>query len=172
MDIVAVVGSKKSGKTTTIETLVGGLVERGYSAATVKHVSEEDFSLDTKGKDSWRHSHAGAHTTIIVSPRELATIKKIDMSKMNLEDILANLQDIADVLVIEGLTSLVKQDPNVLKIVVVKNLTEAKEASRKYSPIIAFAGVTSFTERRLDKPFFNVRSKKLVEHVLSHISKK
>jgi len=67
MFIVAVVGSKKSGKTTAVEILVRGLTKRGYKVATVKHIPETDLTIDTKGKDTWRHAKAGARTVISVS---------------------------------------------------------------------------------------------------------
>ena len=51
--VIAVVGSKRSGKTTTVETMVEELSSRGYRIATVKHISEQNFTMDTKGKDTW-----------------------------------------------------------------------------------------------------------------------
>ena len=66
--IIAVVGSKKSGKTTTIEALTRELVKRGFKVAAVKHVSEPDFTMDTKGKDTWRFAQAGARI-VIPNPR-------------------------------------------------------------------------------------------------------
>ena len=63
MHIIAVVGGRKSGKTTAVEVLVEGLVEHGYKVATVKHVSQKNFTMDTEGKDTWRHAKAGASIT-------------------------------------------------------------------------------------------------------------
>lgn len=74
--IIAVVGGKKSGKTTAVEALTRELTKRGYQVAAVKHISEEGFSFDTEGKDTWRFAQAGAKTIIAVSPNEVVTIKK------------------------------------------------------------------------------------------------
>ena len=49
MLIVAVFGSKKSGKTIAVETLVNGLTKKD-KVATVKHIPETDFTIDAKGK--------------------------------------------------------------------------------------------------------------------------
>ena len=52
--VIAVVGIKSSGKTTTIEALTKELTKRGYKIAVVKHIPEPDFTIDTVGKDTWR----------------------------------------------------------------------------------------------------------------------
>ena len=45
MVILAVVGSKNSGKTTTVELLVEGLTKNGHQVATVKRIHEPDFTI-------------------------------------------------------------------------------------------------------------------------------
>ena len=75
--IVSVVGRSGSGKTTVIERLIVKLKERGYRVATVKH-DVHGFEIDHEGKDTWRHRRAGAHTTIISSPRQLALIRDVN----------------------------------------------------------------------------------------------
>ncbi len=47
MRVIAVVGRKKSGKTTTIENLVRELTKRGLNIAVIKHISKPDFTIDT-----------------------------------------------------------------------------------------------------------------------------
>jgi molybdopterin-guanine dinucleotide biosynthesis protein MobB len=45
-----VIGTKKSGETTTTENLTEVLTKRGYSVAAIKHVPERDnFMIDTPG---------------------------------------------------------------------------------------------------------------------------
>jgi len=60
MQVIAVVGTKKSGKTTTIENLVKELTKRGHKLAVIKHISKPDFTIDTAGKDTWKFARAGA----------------------------------------------------------------------------------------------------------------
>lgn len=140
MPIIAVVGSKKSGKTTAIETLVKGLTKRGYKVAAVKHVPEPDFTIDTKGKDTWRHAKAGARTVISVAPNEIATIKKADTTKYGLEQITRECGDDAEIIILEGFRKLIGQNPKVQKIVAVKTAEEVLDASKRFKPILTFVG--------------------------------
>jgi molybdopterin-guanine dinucleotide biosynthesis protein B len=140
MSIVAVVGSKKSGKTTAIENLVQGLTKRGYRIATVKHIPEADFTIDTEGKDTWRHARAGASTVVSVAPNELATIKKVDTTKYGLSEIIRNVEDDVDIIILEGFRKLIEQNSAVPKIVAAKTTNEVLEASKRCKPILSFVG--------------------------------
>ncbi|MGQ9459843.1 MAG: molybdopterin-guanine dinucleotide biosynthesis protein B [Candidatus Bathyarchaeaceae archaeon] len=156
MPVIAVVGSKKSGKTTAIETLVQGLTERGYKVATVKHVPEPDFTIDTKGKDTWRHTKAGARTVISVAPNEIATIKKADTTKYSLEQIIRSCEDDAEIIILEGFRKLIGQNPTVPKIVAVKTVEEALEASKYFKPILTFVGPLPAEATKLKVPHIDV----------------
>ena len=140
MIAVAVVGSKKSGKTKTVEALVRGLTKRGYRVATAKHVSEQDFTVDTEGKDTWLHAQAGAKTIVVVAPKELVTIRKVDTRSLTLQEVVQICENGIDVIVFEGFRSLVERERAVLKIVAVKDMQEIINASKQFDPIIAFTG--------------------------------
>lgn len=75
--IISIVGKSESGKTTLLEGLIGGLKQRGYKVAVIKH-SGEDFELDTANKDSWRFSQAGSEVSAICSAHQLAIMKKLE----------------------------------------------------------------------------------------------
>jgi molybdopterin-guanine dinucleotide biosynthesis protein B len=75
---LGIVGTKKSGKTTVIEKLVGHLSGRGYRVATTKHTSHR-HRFDTPGKDSYRHRESGAAMTIAVSDNEMAVFTTPDI---------------------------------------------------------------------------------------------
>ncbi len=157
MSIVAVVGSKKSGKTTAIETLVKGLTKRGYKIATVKHIPEPDFTIDTEGKDTWRHARAGASTVVSVAPNELATIKKVDTTKYSLSEIIRNVEDDVDITILEGFRKLIEQNPAVPKIVAAKTTNEILEASKRCKPILTFVGPIPTEEAaKLSIPYIDV----------------
>lgn len=140
MSVVAVVGSRKSGKTTTVETLVRGLTEKGYKVATVKHIPEADFTIDTKGKDTWRHAKAGASIIVSIAPEEIAVIKKLGTTKYDLKEIIKEFQDAVNIIILEGFSKLTERDPNVPKIVAVKTIEEIRKASSRFNPILTFVG--------------------------------
>ena len=83
--IIAVVGSSNSGKTTAIENIIKGLIDRGYTVASAKRIPEKDFTIDKEGKDTFRLSKAGAITVLSIAPNELAIIKKVDTKKTKIK---------------------------------------------------------------------------------------
>lgn len=172
MHIFAVIGGKHSGKTTAVEVLVKGLVKRDYKVATVKHVSQKNFTIDTEGKDTWRHMKAGATITTTLAANEMAIIRKGDTSHYTIDNIIEPFQNEADVIVFEGFKKLVKT-PNIPKIVAVKNKEEAFEASAKFKPIIAFVGPYSTLKTDLKAPYIDVLKDpdKLANIVIEKIEK-
>jgi molybdopterin-guanine dinucleotide biosynthesis protein B len=71
--VISIVGRSKSGKTTLIEKLIHEFRERGYRVGTIKHHFHTDETLDTPGKDTYRHARAGAERVILVSPLTTVT---------------------------------------------------------------------------------------------------
>jgi hypothetical protein len=72
MDMIAVIGAgQNSGKTTAVEALVSEFTKRGLKVGTVKQIHEQNFSIDKKGKDTWRHSRAGAEIVVAASPNQV-----------------------------------------------------------------------------------------------------
>jgi len=98
--IVSIVGKSNSGKTTLLEKIIPELVKRGYRVATVKH-NLHGFDIDYEGKDSWRHKKAGAHTTIISSPHQLALIQDVDHDH-SFDEIRNNYIKNVDIIFTEG----------------------------------------------------------------------
>jgi molybdopterin-guanine dinucleotide biosynthesis protein MobB len=170
--IIAVLGSKKSGKTTTIETLIERLTMRGYRIAAVKHVAELNFTIDAKGKDSWRFAQAGAKTIITVADNEVATIEKMNTKNLPLDEILQKCRG-NDVVFIEGLRSLVGKDRRVQKIVIARTAKEALKATKSFEPILAFAGSYSTENLKLKIAYVDVLkdSEKLADIIDDFIKK-
>ncbi|MEM3622687.1 MAG: molybdopterin-guanine dinucleotide biosynthesis protein B [Candidatus Bathyarchaeia archaeon] len=137
--IIAIVGSKSSGKTTTIETLTRELTKRGYKIAAVKHIPEPNFTIDHTGKDTWRFAQSGAKTIISVASNEIATIEKVNIENFSFKKILKKCEG-HDIIFIEGFRKLVGKDKSIYKIVVVKSAEEASEALKNFGPILAFTG--------------------------------
>lgn len=97
--VISVVGKSDSGKTTLLEKIIPELKARGYRVATVKH-DVHGFSLDIPGKDTWRHSEAGADVVVISSPQKLAVIEKV-AEERTLDDIVNRLGNV-DIIITEG----------------------------------------------------------------------
>jgi len=137
--VIAVVGSKKSGKTTTIENLIKELTKRGYKTAAIKHISEPNFTIDTPNKDTWRFAQAGAKTIISVATNETATIEKTPIENLTLNALLKKCKN-NNIILIEGLKKLTATNKNIPKIITTKTTTEATNALKNYKPILAFSG--------------------------------
>ncbi|MDI6847121.1 MAG: molybdopterin-guanine dinucleotide biosynthesis protein B [Candidatus Bathyarchaeia archaeon] len=171
--VIAVVGSKNSGKTTTIEVSTKELTKRGYKVAAVKHIPEPSFTIDREGKDTWRFAQSGAKTIVSVASNEVATIEKLSATVLSLEDILQKCED-NDVIFLEGFRKLVGENPNVPKIVAVKSATEAFEASKTFKSILAFTGPYSTENLNLNVPYINVlkNSEKIADMVEKIVGKR
>ncbi|MEM3673222.1 MAG: molybdopterin-guanine dinucleotide biosynthesis protein B [Candidatus Bathyarchaeia archaeon] len=152
---IAVVGSKSSGKTTTIEVLTKGLTNLGYKVAAVKHISESNFTIDTEGKDTWRFAQSGAKTIVSVSSKEIAVIEKVNEEILRLKDILKKCRG-NDVIFLEGFRKLLGKKGDIPKIVVVKSGEEARGATELFKPILVFAGVSTIEKLDLEIPYVNV----------------
>ena len=172
MEVIAVVGSKKSGKTTTIENLVRELTKRGHDLAVIKHISKPDFTIDTVGKDTWKFARAGAKTVISVAATEIAKIEKIQFDKIPLEKLLERCEE-CELVIIEGLKKLVSTIENIPKIVVVKSDQEVKNAIESFRPILAFSGPYASNHSDPKIPFANglTNPQKLADIVESSLKK-
>lgn len=137
--IIAVVGGKKVGKTTTAENLILELTKRNYEVAAIKHVGEEDFTIDTPGKDTYRFAKNGAKRIIVMGQNEIATIEKGSTKKIQLEELLLRSKE-SDIIIIEGFKKAVSKRQDILKIVIVTSEEEALSATKNFDPIIAFSG--------------------------------
>lgn len=99
--IVSFIGRSNSGKTTFLEKLIAFLVGRGHRVGTVKHHFHGDFAIDHEGKDSWRHSRAGAVSVALSSPLRLAIISRMD-GELPIEDIVQRFPNPVDIVLTEG----------------------------------------------------------------------
>ena len=76
--VVSVVGNSGSGKTTFLEKVIREMIHRGLKVGTIKHDVHGRFEMDKPGKDSWRHKHAGASTTVISSPNRIGVVMDVE----------------------------------------------------------------------------------------------
>ncbi|HLN45476.1 MAG TPA: molybdopterin-guanine dinucleotide biosynthesis protein B [Candidatus Sulfotelmatobacter sp.] len=171
--VVAVVGTKKSGKTTTIERLIRELSSRGYKVAAIKHVSEPDHTIDTQGKDTWRYAQAGAKTIVSVATNEIVTIEKRSLETVSIDMLLEKCMG-NDIIFIEGLKKKVAKRKDIAKIVVTKTMDESADAIETYEPILAFSGPYSTKNLNSEIPYENAleNSERLVDIIETNLLKK
>lgn len=100
--VLGIYGQSNTGKTTIITRILQRLTKEGYRIATIKQTSKK-IGYDCKGKDTWRHSNAGASVTVFTSPIETDILIK---KKCSLHQIIQQLSmiDSYDCILIEGAT--------------------------------------------------------------------
>jgi molybdopterin-guanine dinucleotide biosynthesis protein B len=102
--IILFLGYSGSGKTTAITAVTGALKKRGRKVATIKHIHDRNFTIDTPGKDTWLHATAGASIVVSIAPKELTVIRREDTTHMKLASIISMLRRAgANYVLIEGL---------------------------------------------------------------------
>ncbi len=166
--IVSVVGRKDSGKTTVIESVVQELTQRGYHVGTAKHVNQKGFSIDTEGKDTWRHSRAGANPVASVSDIETAVLIRDGEDQFSPDQLFRFTSEI-DVIVLEGFSRLVLDDKNIGKILCVRSREEYKDFREKAKGKI----IAVCSARPMGKPVLRIKedSPILVGRALRYIER-
>ena len=76
MKIFGFAGWSGSGKTTLIEKLIPRFVKEGLRVSLVKH-AHHTFDVDQKGKDSYRHRHAGCGEVLVSSSKRWALMHEL-----------------------------------------------------------------------------------------------
>ncbi len=169
--IIAVVGASESGKTTVIEALIKGLIKRGYTVASAKRIPKPEFTIDTEGKDTWRHAKAGASAVLSVAPNELTSIKKGDTRNYSLEQLFAEIPEDVDIIITEGFKSLVGPNASIPKLVTAKSVNEITAAMERYKNILAFVTPVPSEKIETDYTFVDAlkEPERLVELVNSQV---
>jgi len=98
--ILGFYGKSNIGKTSLIIKLINRLSTDGLNISTVK-ITYKNIKLDTKGKDTWKHSEAGSNLVVLSSANETDYLVK---KKQTINDITRNILNIGnfDIILIEG----------------------------------------------------------------------
>ncbi|MGC8969497.1 MAG: molybdopterin-guanine dinucleotide biosynthesis protein B [Conexivisphaera sp.] len=110
--VVAVVGGRKSGKTTVVEAITRELTESGYRVAVLKHIHHDEFDFDVPGKDTWRAFRAGSVAVVgASSSRAFLGIR----GSPRLPVLLRLVEELSepDIVLLEGFSSELSQVPGV-----------------------------------------------------------
>ncbi len=106
MKIFGVAGYSGSGKTTLIEQLIPLFTARGLRVSLIKH-AHHTFDVDTPGKDSYRHRHAGCTEVLVTSSRRWVLMHELrGAAEPGLNEQLMHLSP-CDLVLVEGF----KHDP-------------------------------------------------------------
>ena len=99
--VIGIAGWSGSGKTTLVENLIK-IFKKKYNLkiSVLKH-AHKNFSLDKKGKDSYRFSSSGADQVLISSKKQWAIVNKIKENELRLSYLLKFCKE-ADIVLVEG----------------------------------------------------------------------
>lgn len=97
MRIIMIKGFSKTGKTTTVTSLVSELKRRGYTVGTVKDIHFEGYRADTPGTDTFKHREAGAVRVTALGSSDTAIIAD---KHMEINEILKYYEE--DFVILEG----------------------------------------------------------------------
>ena len=177
--VVAGVGVSGSGKTVTLEYLVGRLSAEGYKIGSIKHVHHKGFTMDKEGTNTWRYAKAGAKVIVAISPEEIDIIRKTELALDNLDQITALLEgEKLDIVFIEGFHSLIAKRQDVPKIITAKDQNGLEQTLEgTVQPIIAIAGIVaknSSSQTYNDIPIIKVpeEGQKLVDLVKKQLAQR
>ncbi len=101
MKIFGFAGYSGSGKTTLIEKLIPLFTARGLKVSLIKH-AHHTFDVDTPGKDSYRHRHAGCTEVLVTSSRRWVLMHELrGAAEPDLNEQLMHLVP-CDIVLVEG----------------------------------------------------------------------
>ncbi|MHA1454008.1 MAG: molybdopterin-guanine dinucleotide biosynthesis protein B, partial [Promethearchaeota archaeon] len=100
--IIALKGYSNSGKTSSLESVVSYLTRIGKKSAIIKNIHEDNFSIDQKGKDTWKMRQVGGDPIVSYSNDEIAflTNKKLDVNETI--QLVLKFRDDLDYIFLEG----------------------------------------------------------------------
>jgi molybdopterin-guanine dinucleotide biosynthesis protein MobB len=174
MILVAVLGLKKSGKTTSCEALIREFKSRGLKVGAVKSMHHARMTIDTKGKDTWRHRQAGADFVASLSEGEMGYIQAID-GRAEMVDAIKHFPEDVDVVVCEGVEGLggkalhvvaLKSESLLLETLNIRGLGRGKN-------VLALTGIFSnVTKKHAKHPVFNCTVKADIKRLANIILEK
>ena len=84
-------GESNTGKTMLIVDLIKRLIDDGFKVATIKK-SDKEIKLDSPGKDTFRHSEAGAGLTALSSKNETDFIIKKNLKTIDIISVISQIE--------------------------------------------------------------------------------
>ena len=161
MKIFGFAGYSGSGKTTLIEKLIPLFTARGLKVSLIKH-AHHTFDVDTPGKDSYRHRHAGCTEVLVTSSRRWVLMHELRGTREpDLNEQLMHLSP-CDLLLVEGF----KHDP--IPKIEVYRARVGEPLLHPHDPNIVAVVSDAALDTRL--PWFDLdRPAPLAEFMLKHV---
>jgi molybdopterin-guanine dinucleotide biosynthesis protein B len=167
MKRVHIIGGKNHGKTTLVVDLVKELSARGQRVGTIKHTHHQ-HELDTPGKDSHRHRHAGAAVVGILTRSTSAAFWDATPGESATKDryaVFARIFADCDVVLVEGDTQtsapkievwresmgtapLAQSDATIVAIVTDDNIVTDKNAAQ--TPVLPRSDIAALATRIME----------------------
>jgi len=122
--ILGFYGESNTGKTTLIVEIIDRLSKEGFNVASVK-ISDKEITIDSEGKDTWKHSKAGSQLVVFSSESETDFLVKQKMQNDEILDFIIHMGNY-DIIIVEG-----ARDENIPKIRL-GDLKERKNTIMKY----------------------------------------
>jgi len=98
MKVFSVAGYHHTGKTTLTIELIKELRKRGFKVTSIKDIHNENFTMEKKGSNSWKHAQASGDTVIA---RGITETYQIWNRQLSLNEMLSHLK--SDYVVVEGM---------------------------------------------------------------------
>ncbi len=131
MKVFSIIGTSKSGKTTTVEALAAELRRRNYTVGSMKDIHFEGFAMDREGTNTYRHKAAGSQ---LVTARGLYETDVMFQARLSLGEILRFYDH--DFVILEGAQDFLGPG-------IITAHTEAEVEERKRAGVFAIAGQIS-----------------------------
>jgi len=139
--VIGFYGDSKSGKTTLIIKIIERLTKDGYNVSTIKK-TDKNVEIDTEGKDTWMHRHAGAKLVVLSSPHETDLMINKRTETKKIVDIISAF-GVLDIVLVEGAS-----DPSIPKIKI-GNGKERDNTIMQYQDDLE--GVMKIIKKEIDK---------------------
>lgn len=98
--IIGFYGESNTGKTALLVEIINRLSKEGFNVASIK-ISDKGISIDSEGKDTWKHAQAGSKLVVFSSENETDFLLK---QKISNNEIVENIKRLGnyDIILVEG----------------------------------------------------------------------
>lgn len=144
--VYAIIGSSGSGKTTMLTYLISRISAKNMKVAALKSMHHR-FTVDPRGKDTWKYSDAGASVIVGVSSDSTVIIKKRKSAFDDIGQVINQVVDEnPDIILLEGFKYLIAKNDTISKIVAAKDEGDLmRTLEGTVGPILAIGGNISHT---------------------------